>query len=249
MSPILMKISRLFLAMMASLSLLACGTPDTRSFEIENILFEHLRDGVPANLREQPLDAARQAQIAAGLSAICQGQTTEAGKLLDEAAIGRQIYRLVLIASKANRKGACDYGDWPEKLSLLGERFKQLVGSGDAPSVLLAALLDEQLPAAEQQAVVLALAGRGYGHAQVYQAAAMLSGKLSAADSEKALALLEQAARQGAVPAHLVRAWIYHEGLGLAADQAKACASLREAAKLGSMLAPERLRLEACPAV
>lgn len=230
-----MKTPRLLAALLLSLQLFACGTPDTRSFEVENLLFEQLLVGQAATT--QPLDAARQARIAAGLSAICQGQTAGTPQLLADAAIGKEIYRLALIASKANRKGSCDYSDWPAKQNLLGERFKQLVGSGDAPSVLLAALLDEQLPAADRQSIMQALADKGYGHAQVFLAASLLRAPATPESRTQILSLLDQAARQGAMPAHLLQAQIHRSAAWQAPDPAKACASLQEAARLGSATA------------
>lgn len=245
-----MKLSRLpSVAFAASLALAACGDSDQRSFAIENLLFESLavsRSPLPAP--SAPPDAAQQAQVAAGLAAICRGETGGARQLLDEARIGKEIYRLMLIAAKANRKGNCDYADWPAKLSFLGERFKQLVGSGDGPSVLLAALLDEQLPAAERREVVQALAERRYGQAEAVLAGLLLRGDEGeqAAAVDKARQLLADAAGQGVVPAHLLLARIYREGRGVPADPAKSCAALREAARLGSAAAPRQLVAGGC---
>lgn len=237
------------LALAATLALAACGASDQRSFAIENLLFETLAaTSKPLPAPAAPPDAGQQALVAAGLAAICRGETGGAGQLLDQARIGKEIYRLMLIAAKANRQGTCDYADWPAKLSLLGERFKQLVGSGDGPSVLLAALLDEQLPADERLAVVQALADRHYGQAQAVLAGLLLRGEgdTAPAAAEKARQLLGEAAGQGAVPAHLLLARIYRDGLGVPADPAKSCGALREAARLGSATAPRKLAAAGC---
>lgn len=237
------------LVLAATLALAACSDSDQRSFVIENLLFEALAaTSQPMPAPAIPPDAAQQAQIAAGLTAICRGETGGARQLLDEARIGKEIYRLMLIAAKANRQGTCDYADWPARRAFLGERFKQLVGSGDGPSVLLAALLDEQLPAAERLAVIQALADRHYGQAQAVLAGLLLRGEggETATVTAKARQLLGEAAGQGAVPAHLLLARIHRDGLGAAADPAASCAALREAARLGSATAPRKLAAAGC---
>lgn len=247
-----MKLPRLpSVAFAATLALAACGDSDQRSFAIENLLFESLavsRSPLPAPAA--PPDAAQQALVAAGLAAICRGETGGARQLLDDARIGQEIYRLMLIAAKANRQGTCDYADWPARLSFLGERFKQLVGSGDGPSVLLAALLDQQLAAAERREVVQALAERRYGQAQAVLAGLLLgeggAGADQAATVDQARQLLDDAAGQGVVAAHLLLARMHRDGLGVPADPAKRCAALREAARLGSATAPRQLVAGGC---
>lgn len=237
------------LTLAAALALAACGASDQRSFAIENLLFETLAaTSKPLPAPAAPPDAAQQALVAAGLAAICRGDTGGARQLLDEARIGKDIYQLMLIAAKANRQGSCDYSDWQARRGLLGERFKQLIGSGDGPSVLLAALLDEQLPGDERLAVVQALADRHYGQAQAVLAGLLLrgGGGETATVAAKARQLLSEAAGQGAVPAHLLLARVYRDGLGGAADPAGSCAALREAARLGSATAPRKLAAAGC---
>lgn len=227
---------RSLLALSAVVFTVACGTPDERSFVIENVIFDALLASgypLPATV-PTAMTPVRQAAIARGLSAICQGQVEGAGGLLAEAGIGKEIFPLVLIAAKANRKGNCDYSQWLEKRAFLGERFKQLVGAGDAPSVLLAAMLDEQLPAREREAVVQALADQGYGHARTVLAAQLLQTAGNIALQEKARAMLLDAIKQGAVPAHVVLARIYRDGQGVTPDVGKACAAWQEAARLGA---------------
>lgn len=239
-----------FVSTFLALTCAACGDADHRSFAIENTLFEAVAEGrLPAGNATAP-DATQRTLVADGLSAICKGQTDGAWQLLHEARIGKEIYRLSLIAAKANRKGACDYSDWPEKLNFHGERFKQLVGSGDGPSVLLAALIDEQLPATERRAVVQALAEHRYGHAEAALAGMLLRGEggdKAADDSSRAQTLLADAAGQGAIPAYLLQAQMYGEGLGVTADPAKACAALRAAEKQGSPGARQALGAANCP--
>lgn len=224
----------------------ACGSPDTRSFAVENVIFEALvgeRAAPPA----ETVDAETRARVARGLSAVCKGDTAGARQLIRDGGIGTQIYRLLLIAAKAARDGSCDYTDWPEKHTLLGDRFKQLVNSGDAAAVLLAALLDNSLTAADRAAVVKALSDRKYGQAEVVYAGLLLTGEGVAADPQQARTLLEDAARQGADPAWLLLARLYRDGLGTPRDLAKACAHFAEAARRGSAAAAdERARL-ACP--
>ncbi len=233
---------RVLFALFTAFSLAGCGTPDERSFVIENVIFDTLlASGYPLPGTPAAITPARQEMVARGLTAICQGQTEGAAALLADAGIGKGIYQLLLIAAKANRQGSCDYSQWPEKQAFLGERFKQLVGSGDAPSVLLAALLDEQLPAKEREAVVQALADQGYGHARTVLVAQLLQAGGNIAGQEKARALLLEAIKQGAVPAHVVLARIYRDGLGVTPDVGKACASWREAARLGAMSAKNYL--------
>ena len=229
-----MKLVRVLWLLPAFL-LMACGETDRRTFELENVLFETLPIRVSGSM--QGLDEARRTQIANGLMAICQGHTEGARALLQGAGIGREIYRLSLIAAKANRKGRCDYSDWAQRLAFHGERFKQLVGSGDAPAVLLAALLDEQLPVSEQREIVQALAARHYGQAQAVYAAFLLQSEGAAATqpvSSEALGLLEAAAAQGVLAAHLQLASLYRHGRpGIPANADKACQALRTAQQLG----------------
>lgn len=230
-----MKLPRALL-LLSALSLLACGEADRRAFEVENILFAVL-PGQPILPAVTP-DPVVQARVAAGLMAICRGDTAGTRELLQTAGIGREIYRLVLIAAKANRKGSCDYSDWPQRLAFHGERFKQLVGSGDGPAVLLAAMLDEQLPISERREIVQALAARRYGQAQAVYAAFLLQGEVaasSAAATREGLKLLEEAAAQGVLAAHLQLASLYRSGLpGIPADADKACKALQAAQQLGA---------------
>ena len=222
----------------------SCSAPDNRSFAVENAIFESLL-ATPYSPRPseptQAPDTGRQAAVAQGLSAICNGDTAGTGELLRNAGIGKNIYRLALIAAKADRKGSCDYTDWSSKQSFLGERFTQLVGSGDGPSVLLAALLDDNLNAADRRAIIEALSGRRYGHAEAAQAALLLRGEGGPRDEGKALELATDGARQGAAPAYLLLADIYQQGLETPTDNGKACDALREAARLGSPTGKDRL--------
>lgn len=208
---------------------LACGEPDQRAFAVENAVFASwYARSIPA---AEALSEARRSRVGEGLAAICQGRTEGVAELLREAGIGKDIYRLVLVAAKADRKGRCDYSDWPEKLGLYGERIKQLVNQGDGPAVLLAALLDEQLPEGERLRVVEALAERRYGQAQAVLAA--LRGPAEAAQAD----LLTQARAQAVALAHL-----------LAAEQAvgEDCADWQQVVRLVPGLVPPRGLL--CPA-
>ena len=160
------------LALCAACLPLACGEPDQRAFAVENALFVAWYQGFDDSRSE--LTTARRERVAAGLSAICRGETGGTLTLLREAGIGRDIHRLALVAAKADRKGRCDYADWPDKAGLHGERIKQLVHQGDGPAVLLAALLDAQLSAAQRLEMVEALAARRYGQAEAVLAALRL---------------------------------------------------------------------------
>lgn len=206
---------------------LACGEADQRAFAVENALFAswYLEENLPAG----ELTVDRRGLVAAGLAAICRGDTGGTADLLRTAGIGPEIYRLALIAAKADRKGRCDYSDWPEKRGLHGERIKQLVNQGDAPAVLLAALLDAQLPAAERLRVVAALAERRYGQAQAVLAA------LHARQGDNAPELLAQAQQQAVALAYVLQA--------ATASGAAACPHRQQARQL-----VPGLRLPAVPA-
>lgn len=227
--------------------LAGCSAPDNRSFAIENAIFEALLITPRPDAPPRAPDVQQQAAVAQGLSAICQGDTAGTGELLHSAGIGPDIYRLALIAAKADRAGRCDYANWSSKASFLGERFTQLVGSGDGPSVLLAALLDDRLSAADRRAVIEALSSRRYGHAEAVHAGLLLRGEGGPRDEGKALELATDAARQGAVPAWLLLSEMYREGLGTPADAHKACDALYEATRLGSPTAKARLAATAPP--
>jgi TPR repeat protein len=224
------------------LSLGGCGEPDTRSFSVENAIFEsiYLDRAVPGSGRENPQG------IAGGLAAICKGDPSGARRLIRESAAGEQIYRLVLVAAKARRDGGCDYSDWQEKQTLLGDRFKQLVNSGDPAAVLLASLLDRSLAAPDREKIVQALADRRYGHAQAIRAGMLIEGDAAGRDYGKALELLEDAAKQGATPASVLLARLHGEGLGTPKDSGKACKYLRDAANGGYEVAAGELR-KYCP--
>ncbi|WP_371323532.1 hypothetical protein VX159_14135 [Dechloromonas sp. ZY10] len=188
-------VTRCLLSLLCALPL-ACGEPDQRAFAIENAVFASwYQRQIPA--ASVPSETAR-ARVADGLAAICRGRTDGAAELLREAGVGKDIYRLALVAAKADRKGRCDYSDWSERLGLHGERIKQLVNQGDGPAVLLAALLDEQLPEGERLRVVEALAERRYGQAQAVLA--VLRGPADPMQTE----LLMQARAQGVALAYLV---------------------------------------------
>lgn len=239
----------LALGLGASLLLGACGEPDTRSFLVENAIFESLhferRDLGPA--RESP---ESRAAVGSGLSAICQGDVSGAKRLIADGGIGNHIYPLVLIAAKAARNH-CDYSGWHDKQSLLGERFKQLVNSGDAAAVLLAALIDRNLAEADRLQVVKALADKRYSHAEAIYADMLLGGDSPAENYRQALDLLEDAAKQGATPAKLLLARMHREGLGTPKDPDKACKYLQDAAKGGIEKAASELgklrESKACP--
>lgn len=227
------------LTLVAALLAGACGAPDTRSFTVENAIFEsvYLDRRVPAS---EELTPEARAGVAAGLSAICKGETGGAGRLIRESRIGERIYRLVLVAAKADRKGKCDYAAWPGQEVLLGDRFKQLVNSGDPAAVLLAALLDKSLAEPDRRRIVEALAGRRYSQAEAIQADLLAGG--SPADQQKAQELLADAAQQGATPAYRLLARLHRDGRGVPADTAKACQYLRDAAARGSEAAADELR-------
>ena len=242
----MLKLSRYLLVAGWLSLLLACGESDQRSYVAENLIFERLlmTPSAAEKLAPEQLPAELRQRVGETLGAICRGDATQASALFESAGaqLGGRVYRLALIAAKANRKGSCDYANWPEMQSLMGERFKQLVGSGDAASVLLGALLDEQIADVDRQAVIDALAARGYGHAQVFQARHWLKTGQTAQAQE----LLNKAATQGAMPAHLLLARLAREGSLGKPDAAAACGHLRAAAKAGSQLAPRELA--GCPA-
>lgn len=177
----------------------ACSPPDTRAFAVENALFaawyqQELQEPVARQLLER-----EQAEIAAGLGAICRGDTRATAELLRSAVIGHDIGRLALIAAKADRRGACDYAEWPARAGLHRERWLQLQSQGDGPVVLLNALLDSGLPAAERQEVVAALAARHYGQAQ----AVLVALQPAHPEAER---LLAEAVQQGVALASLLQA-------------------------------------------
>lgn len=218
---------------LAALGLIgACGEPDTRSFSVENAIFEslYLERAVPTSDKDSPQDRAA---IASGLAALCKGDTAGARQLVRNSGIGNQIYQLVLVAAKANRKGSCDYSDWPDKQTLLGDRFKQLVNSGDPAAVLLASLIDKSLAEADRLQVLKALSDRKYSHAEAIYAGMLISGESAAAEYQKAKDLLEDAAKQGATPAYMLLARMHREGLGMPKDPDTACKYLRQAVNSG----------------
>lgn len=213
------------------LFLAACGSPDTRSFSVENAVFEslYLDRAAPGPGRDDPETRER---VARGLAAICKGDTSGAWELIRESKLER-IHQLVLVAAKARRDGPCDYSDWHGRQVLLGDIFKQQVNSGDPAAVLAASLMDKALAEPDRLKVVKALADRGYGHAKAIYAGTLMEGGPAAADYPKALELLEDAARQGATPAYVLLARLHREGLGTPKDPGKACKYLRDAAGAG----------------
>lgn len=239
--------ARFCLPLAIALFAAGCGSTDQRSFAVENAIFESLvvERALPLPRAAGP---AEQASIGEGLAAVCRGNTAGARRLIRDSAIGPQIYRLLLVAAKAARDGRCDFSDWPEQQTLLGDRFKQLVSSGDAAAVLLAALLDTGLAPADRKRVAEALAERKYGHAEAVYADLLLAGDPGPADYAQAHALLEDAARQGADPAWLLLARLYRDGRGVPQDIGKACAHFSEAARRGIAAASAEGARLACPA-
>lgn len=224
-------------ALVAALLAGACGEADMRSFSAENAIFEAIvLDHAPLAADKDTPES--RAAIGNGLSAICKGDATGTRQLIREAGIGDNIYKLVLVAAKANRKGACDYGDWQAKQTLMGDRFKQLVGSGDPAAVLLAAMVDKSLAPADRMKIVEALAGRRYSHAEAIEAEALIG----AANYPKALELLDDAAKQGATPADVLLARLHLAGQGAPKDAGKACKYLQDAANLGAEGAARELK-------
>jgi hypothetical protein len=223
---------RLALSLGAWLLIGGCGEPDMRSFSVENAIFEsvYLDRAVLDSNKDSEEGRAR---IGGGLSAICKGDTSGARQLILDSGIGNQIYKLVLVAAKANRKGSCDYSDWPQKQTLLGDRFKQLVNSGDPSAVLLAAFIDKSLAQPDRLEVVKALSDRRYSHAEAIYAGMLIGGDSAAAQYPKALELLEDAAKQGATPGYMLLARMHKEGLGTPKDIGKACKYLRDAESHG----------------
>lgn len=216
-----------------------CGEPDTRSFRVENAIFESLyldRLDLGPN-KDNP---ESRACIGNGLSAICKGDASGAKRLISDGGIGNQAYQLVLIAAKAAPNN-CDYSAWHDKQTLLGDRFKQLVGSGDAAAVLLAALIDRNLAEPDRLQVVKALSEKRYSHAEAIHAGMLIGGAPAGADYRKALELLEDAAKQGATPAYALLARVHKEGLGAPEDLSRACKYLRDAANSGVEAARQEL--------
>lgn len=241
MTPEAMKTTlRIFLSCTAAILIGGCGEPDMRSFSVENAIFESLYPN-RTELPGKPDSPEQRAGIAGGLAAICKGNTSGARQLIRDSGIGDQIYKLVLIAAKAGRNGACDYSDWHDKQILLGDRFKQLVNSGDPAAVLLAALIDRNLAVPDRLQVVKALSDRRYSHAEAILAGMLIAGDAGAAEYPRALELLDDAAKQGATPAYLLLARLHKDGLGTPKDSGKACKYLQDGIKQGAEAAAKEL--------